>query len=400
LCLLKHSPLIRPTIYELRASNAPAEEGNVALAPNALRVLDYVGVYTQVSSQGYNYEDLAFLNGSWEVLGKIWNGSEKEYNFKALRVQRQFVRAALLEACEKRGVQIRYGMRCVGIIEETDTSASARFESGERVTADYVVGADGIHSRIREFVSPNCEPAYSGMMGIGGGINRARLSSATNDIPLPCFVFSDQGGFAMMPTSFDGSKIGFFITIPQKERSREEWAKLSSDKEELSRMLKKHCEGHWPDLIKEIAQTAQPESLSNRPYFTVPTLKTYLSPKHRVILIGDAAHAIPPTGGQGAAMAFEDAQTLAYALARTATPRKLSQRILHKWQTHRQARIEKVHVFTSRGGDLRKEAPSMLEKTIKEWGLWAAFKWWGPTGGLRWLYEYRAENVVGVLAEN
>src|SRR5450755_2516121 len=109
----------------------------------------------------------------------------------------------------------------------------------------------------------------------------------------------------------------------------------------------------------------------------VPTLSTYISPKRRVVLIGDAAHAIPPTGGQGAAQAFEDAQTLAYALARCAAPTQprttpqLHEDILSKWSWHRQARIAQVLAFTTRGGDIRKRVPSTVERLVKEWGMWA-----------------------------
>jgi 2-polyprenyl-6-methoxyphenol hydroxylase-like FAD-dependent oxidoreductase len=138
--------------------------------------------------------------------------------------------------------------------------------------------------------------------------------------------------------------------------------------------------------------------------FAVPNLKNYTSPARRVILIGDAAHAIPPTGGQGAAMAFEDAQTLAFVLARFARPTPPNRsaqshtEILEKWQAHRQARVAEVHAFTTRGGDVRKSAPGLVVTYVKEWVLWGIFKWWGPTGGLRWLYEYKGEDVIGALA--
>jgi 2-polyprenyl-6-methoxyphenol hydroxylase-like FAD-dependent oxidoreductase len=50
------------------------------------------------------------------------------------------------------------------------------------------------------------------------------------------------------------------------------------------------------------------------PVNMVPRLPSWRSPSEKIILIGDAAHAITPSGGQGGAMAFEDAETLAYAI--------------------------------------------------------------------------------------
>jgi 2-polyprenyl-6-methoxyphenol hydroxylase-like FAD-dependent oxidoreductase len=193
----------------------------------------------------------------------MWNGSEQEYNFKALRVLRHHVRTELLEECEKRGVKARYRMKCVGVKGETATGATALFENGEEVTADFIVGVDGIQSHVRGSVAKDSEPAVTGMMSIGGSVDKNTLPSSIGEVPLPCFVFAQQGGFTMMPTNPSGDKIGFFISTVQKDRSGEDWAKMSQDKQELSRMLKKHCGDDWPDLIKGIAETTAPESLSN-----------------------------------------------------------------------------------------------------------------------------------------
>jgi 2-polyprenyl-6-methoxyphenol hydroxylase-like FAD-dependent oxidoreductase len=225
-----------------------------------------VGIYTRIAAQGHNYEDLYCLNGRWQVLGQIWNGSEREYNYKALRINRSIVRGALLDECAKRGVEIRYGMKCVGVESETDSGATVKFDNGETVTADFVVGADGIHSHIREFVEKDSEPIFTGIMSIGGVVDRSTLPPAINDVPLPGFVFAQAGAFALMPTDFKRQKIGFFMQMPQADRSRDEWTKTANDKKELSRMLKKYCEKGWPDLIKGIADTAAPEGLTNWPW--------------------------------------------------------------------------------------------------------------------------------------
>lgn len=57
-------------------------------------------------------------------------------------------------------------------------------------------------------------------------------------------------------------------------------------------------------------------SKSANRFYSIAPLPSSSSPSSRVILISDAAHALPPTGGQGAAMALEDASTFANALAR------------------------------------------------------------------------------------
>ena len=141
-------------------------------------------------------------------------------------------------------------------------------------------------------------------------------------------------------------------------------------------------------------------------FFSVPHLENWKSPLGRVIIVGDAAHAIPPTGGQGAAMAFEDCETLAYTLSRVQDITMLDALAdatsvigdqLSKWQKHRQDRIERVLDFTTKNGTLRKSSPQFYEQAAKEWVIWVAFRFMGPEAGAAWLYSYNAENVLGAL---
>jgi hypothetical protein len=97
-------------------------------------------------------------------------------------------------------------------------------------------------------------------------------------------------------------------------------------------------------------------------------------------------------------MVFEDAETLAYVLSRVFAPDlKLDTlpKTFQKWQTHRAARIAKVMDFTGKNGYLRKSSPHVYEQAVKEWVVWAAFKFMGPEGGAEWMYSYNAESVLG-----
>jgi 2-polyprenyl-6-methoxyphenol hydroxylase-like FAD-dependent oxidoreductase len=115
-----------------------------------------------------------------------------------------------------------------------------------------------------------------------------------------------------------------------------------------------------------------------------------------VIIIGDAAHAFSPQGGQGAAMAFEDAETLAYTMAQ---PNFLSQKttLLNAWQTHRQQRVKLVKAYTDRNGKLRTPNDSYFQQVIKDWVMWAVLKYKGELNGLEWLYGYNAEDFLKEL---
>lgn len=111
LCLKKHS--IRAAIYETRSRDYQ-HGGNIAPAPNPLRVMDHIGIYDRLRTSGYNYEELAFTNGAGHVLGKFLNGSQNEYNFPALRVHRTTVRQELIQEVEREGIEIYWNKKVCG----------------------------------------------------------------------------------------------------------------------------------------------------------------------------------------------------------------------------------------------------------------------------------------------
>jgi 2-polyprenyl-6-methoxyphenol hydroxylase-like FAD-dependent oxidoreductase len=106
-----------------------------------------------------------------------------------------------------------------------------------------------------------------------------------------------------------------------------------------------------------------------------------------------------PQAGQGAAMALEDAETLAYTLerARFATDSD-SARLLCRWERHRQARLAHVRAFTDRNGRLRSPERVWAMQLAKEWVMWCLFRWVVTVEGMRWLFGYVGEDVVGLLA--
>jgi 2-polyprenyl-6-methoxyphenol hydroxylase-like FAD-dependent oxidoreductase len=130
-------------------------------------------------------------------------------------------------------------------------------------------------------------------------------------------------------------------------------------------------------------------------FFEVPELKHWHSPKGRVIILGDAAHALSPLAGIGASVAFEDAESLMYTMThKDFETRHLD--LLSIWETHRKERVKKVITASRENGRKRRPESNSVKQTIKELVMWVQSVWNGPTGGMEWMYGYKVEDNLNL----
>lgn len=127
-------------------------------------------------------------------------------------------------------------------------------------------------------------------------------------------------------------------------------------------------------------------------FYEVPPLERWTSTGGRVILVGDAAHAFTPQAGQGAAVGLEDAETLAHTISRESFTTDY-RKILNIWERHRIERLHLVKQLTDINGRLR-SPDTPLVQYLKEWLIWGVFRWQGRMGGLEWLFDYNAEDIL------
>ena len=173
--------------------------------------------------------------------------------------------------------------------------------------ATRVIGADGIHSRIRRAIYPDCAPIYSGQLAVTSSAQRSDMSfPASGEYKLPAFIFTNPGAFLMLPHDPKGEQAGIGTQWKFEERDKAGWATLAGDKNQLMDMLGSDYE-HWPKIARSCLDMAKPEDLGIWPYSTLPRLNNWITADNRIIIIDDAQHGIAPTAGQGACMAIEDA---------------------------------------------------------------------------------------------
>lgn len=367
------------------------------LSPNALRILDSLGVYERIRSKGYNFSNIAFKNEDEETTDLYPLGDEQRYGYKALRVYRQILLSELRSRVTECNIPVTYGKKFSYVLSESPIEVSFAFTDGTSATAGLLVGADGIHSTVRKWVSPATSPGYSGTLAVTCAVPRSALQFPPNKdySVLPGGIHGAQGTFVLAPQDVDGSEVLAGTQIKYPEQTREEWDRLFAAKDELLELLAAN-KSAWPSLVQSALDAVPKETLSIWPYYTVPKLPAWTSTGHhsRVLILGDAAHAIPPTAGQGASQAFEDAMSLALLLSHhgsTSQPEKGfgPGELLEFWQKYRQERIERVVKLTLKLNNTR--LPKSERERLAPGMIWSSET---DMPELDWLYNHEIEKAI------
>ncbi|KAE9366593.1 putative salicylate hydroxylase [Stipitochalara longipes BDJ] len=338
LALALHQQNIPCILYE--RNDAPLNIGGaVMLSPNALKVLDALSVYSRIRTKGYNFETMEYKDGDGKVLEVYEFGGEKKYGYKALRIYRSVLIDELLEMLREKGVQIVFGKKFVKILEETEEGVSWEFADGTVGKASLLVGADGIHSTVRKYLYPDLKPTFAGGMGVTAAVPTEQLKLPPG-YHIPVTITIPYGAFVIAPQQVDGSEvlIGKQKRV-EKNPDRAGWDVISADKEALVKFLQQDTE-HFPEFVQNAASKIGHGKINVWPYYIVPKLEKWTSDKRRVIILGDGAHAIPPSAGQGINQAFEDIYIFALLLGQA--NKVDTQSALKFWQEYREQRIAKI----------------------------------------------------------
>ncbi|KAK5051018.1 hypothetical protein LTR84_003577 [Exophiala bonariae] len=387
-------PNVKCTIYELRGEGY--EQGqHISLAPNALRVLENIGILEKLQKMGNSYEDLHLRNASGAQIVTFHNGNKDGYGFSAMRIHRHHVQRVLIEACQAKGVSIRHGMKIQGISEDSSSDeVELTFANGETAYASFVVGADGLHSIVREHVVKESTSIYAHMIGVTGYLQKRQLHPSANSIGLPSHFIGHNGFIAIMPSDVSGNEIGFFSTMDfGEERSKQEWDELFKNKDAIRSILRERfCkENGWCELVDSLCKSVGSDTLCSWPFYIAPQLPTWSTQSGRVLVIGDAAHAMIPTGGLGASLAFEDAECLALTfrrLGRSNFDLDAAPKLLKVWEGHRKQRLALIQDFTNKNRRLRQPGGSRFSQYLKEWAIWLFFLFIGKGGQAEEIYRY------------
>ena len=283
----------RADVYESAGELRPVGKG-ICVPINAMQVLDRLGLASAVSAAGWPLERAEL----WTIAGSVLSTVEfapmrARYGQGMVAIRRSELVRALAEALPPGTLHL--GRR----LQEVDTTpdrVTASFQDGTAVAGDLLVGADGIRSAVRESILPGAAFRYSGQTcyrGICDVTLPARLAHMSVE------VWGGRHRFGFLPVG-TGQVYWFApITYP------------AGRADDLDLVAGYH---NFPAPIPEIIARTPPEEVIRTDLFDFRPLRRWHA--GRVVLLGDAAHAMTPNLGQGGGQAIEDAYVLADQLGR------------------------------------------------------------------------------------
>ena len=286
-----------PVVYEGRAE--PDDEAGyfLNLASNGVTVLDALGIEDEAVGRGTPTTSIVLRNHRAKVLGTVPE--------KSVLLRRGALGGALREAALRAGVPIEFGKRLSGVRVTSAGAVAARFEDGSETEGDLLVGCDGIHSKTRRCVMPDAPgPRYAGIIDSGGFTRTAGVPPSSGVFSM---TFGLEGFFGYQV--LDSGEIYWFQNFHRASEPGRGELEAISDAEWRRKLAAMHRDDHRP--IQDIIGSTGGR-IGRWPNYEMPSPPAW----HRgpVCLVGDAAHAMQPSAGQGASMALEDAMVLAKCL--------------------------------------------------------------------------------------
>ena len=316
---------------------------DINLTPNAVRALDGLGADIAQAVRASAARPTHRISRTWdtgEETSRLAMGDEAERKYGApqLTIHRADLLAALADAFPAE--RVRFGKRAQSIEARADGGVAIRFtDDSEATQLDVLIGADGIHSVVRNAMFGAESPRFTGVVAFRAVVPTERVKDVPN---IQAFTkwwgATPESQIVTFPLN-QGRDTFIFATTAQDSWHEESWTTPGSVDELRGFYADFHPDARaLLDACDSVLKTAL--------YERDPLTAWSLGP---MTLVGDACHPMMPFMAQGAGMAIEDGVVLARNLAGVAAPAQVAA-ALHRYETMRMERASQIQVG-SRGNN-------------------------------------------------
>lgn len=291
----------------------------IVLWPSGSRILKGLGVYRDLLDVGLQFTTYNVSDEQGQMLNSYSVKSVTEKYGPMLSTYRPDLIDVIKKAVDPGSIRMN---TTVEKIDQTNDEVYVTFSDGTEETYDLVVGCDGVRSKTRNMVFGDVPLSHSGMNGWSFWVKPSIAKT------LQIAEYWGTGKFfGVWPTK---GRLSVFTSIRNDARE------LDPVESRIDRIQEnfKNFGGIVPEILEELDD---PNEIFHGHYNDLIMKKWH---KGRVVLVGDAAHAILPTAGGGVSMAMESAAVLADELSRADS--KYIEQSFESYMTRRRSRVSKI----------------------------------------------------------
>ena len=319
-------------VYEQAARFARVGAG-IQMMPNSMKVLRQLGIEARV--RRHAFEPYSHLNRAWDS-GEIMRElpmPERLFGAPYLCMHRGDLHEALASLIP---AEVIHRGRKLTALDERADRVTLTFEDGSRAEADAVVGADGVHSVVRDLIVGPDTPIHKGRIAYRA-VFPSTLMGGRDVGPSRTKWWGVDRHIVIYYTKPDRSEIYFVTSVPEPAEwvTRESWSARGDVHE-----LRAAYEGFHRDVRAVLA--ACPDCHKWAILEREPLARWSAG---RVVLLGDACHPMTPYMAQGGATAVEDAAVLARCLS--APGGDDFEGAFKQYEAHRKPRTSRIQAISS-----------------------------------------------------